>query len=1089
MKNRLGYIFFILLFVQNTGQAQLNGNYIISTSSPDGPNFNTLASAINYVSVVGVNGPVTFLIDQNQTGITNSITIGPISGSSPVNILTIKPNDGKNITIEGAIGGSTGAAKGLIELTNASNIIFEGNNTISDNNLIIYNSYDQYDWAHNGAIWLKDGTNHCTIQNLSLRVKNRTSGTGDYYFAAGIYAGAEINSSPPAYTDPTHTDNINIYNVSFLDTKNPLYVNGDNTTNNWDIKNCTISNVGPLGIQPVFGIVLFNVNNYTISKNTISDIEKTTNNTISACGISIRGTSSNGIISNNTIYNIRNDIENNGSYSAGIIFFPAGGGSGGASIYNNMISEITNAANLDNNDYNYQNKGHGIIIRGSNSSPIANAGTVNIWHNSISINSSSNEGRDACLYVEEYSNSTLDVRNNIFINNSTQGTQYSILIPGTNLPAISRMNYNTHHVGSFSPGYFRSRLGGNESNDKTDPASWHTVTGDLETNASNVLDPDFVSAIDLHLQNIVNPNSGLALGSSLIPQVTIDIDGETRTRPYRGADEAGICFENAIWSGGAWSITPQSDSNLIFNEDYNEETDLSGCNCTVNSPANVTIPANRIMTIQDKLTVNTGASLKFEDNASLLQINNSTNTGNIIYKRITKPMKNFDYTYWSSPVEGQTTFNLSPNTLWDKYHAWENDNWILHTGIMEKGIGYIIRTPKAGVWPAPYPETVVFPYSQPVQFVGIPNNGNIYAETTEKDKFYLIGNPYPSAIDADLFITANSNLKGILYFWTHYTAIAHNGNKYTYTSNDYAVYSFVGGTSTNGNFVDSNNNGIVDPGEIISVNEPLGKIAAGQSFFARGSGTGTITFTNSMRIKGDNSQFFKPAKKTKSTEKSRLWLNLSNTQGAFKQILLGYVKNATNDYDPNYDGANFNGNQFINFYSINQNKKYAIQGRAIPFSENDEIPLGFSTNIAGDFHISIDKVDGVLNTKNVYLEDKKTGTLFDLKNQGYTFSTTVGTFDDRFVLKYLNSKLLNKNLEKENKAITVFVKNSIITVMTSEDTIESIIVYNLEGKKIYSKKNINFTAFDIKTLNNQNQVLLVKIETKNKQHYTKKILF
>lgn len=1088
MKKRLRNIFFMLLIIQNAGYAQLSGNYIISTSSPDGPNFNTLFSAITYVTAVGVNGPVTFLIDENQTGIASSITIGPISGSTATNTLTIKPNDGKNITIEGAIGGSTGSTKGLIELDNASHIILEGNNTVSDNNLTIYNSYNINDWAHSGAIWIKNGTNHCTIQNLTLRTTNRTIGTGDYFFAAGIYAGAEITSTPPAYTDPTHTDNINVHNVSFWDTKNPLYVNGDSTSSDWNITNCTISNLGPIGLQPVFGIVLFNINNYTISKNTIANVEKTTNNTIAACGISIRGTSSNGIISDNTIYNIRNDVENNSSYSAGINIFPAGGGSGGVSIYNNMISEITNAANLDNNDFNYHNKGHGIIIRGSNSSPIANGGNINIWHNSISINTILNGGRDACLYVEEYSNSTLDVRNNIFINNSPNGTQYSILIPGTNLPIISRMNYNTHYVNSFSPGYFRARFGGSESNDSTNPVSWHTATGDPETNAENVLNPNFVSNIDLHLQNIAT-NGDLSLGNSLIPPVNTDIDGDTRTKPYRGADEANICFQNAIWNGTAWSITPQSDSNLIFEGDYSENTDISGCNCTVNSPANVIIPDNKTMTIQDKVTVNAGGTLTFENNASLLQINDIANTGDIIYKRITKPMENFDYTYWSSPVEGQTTFDLSPNTLWDKYHAWQNEDWILHTGVMEKGVGYIIRTPKEGVWPAPYPETVVFPYSQQVQFIGTPNNGNVFAETTETDKYYLVGNPYPSAIDADLFIDANTNLEGVLYFWTHYTPIAPSGNKYVYTSNDYAVYSLVGGTATRGNFVDANNNGIADPGEIVSVNEPLGKIAAGQSFFAKGSGTGIITFSNSMRIKGENSQFFKFAKKTESAEKSRIWLNLTNTEGAFKQILLGYVEHATNDYDPKYDGTSFNGNQFIDFYSINQDKKYAIQGRAVPFNENDEIPLGYSANSAGEFTISIDRVDGILNTKNVYLEDKTTGTLFDLKNRVYTFNTTVGTFDDRFVLKYINQTLGNENPEKENNVVTVSVKNSIITVAAPDETIDTIIIYNLEGKKIFSKKNINLTHFEIKNFSNQNQVLFVKIETKNKQQFTKKILF
>jgi hypothetical protein len=33
-----------------------------------------------------------------------------------------------------------------------------------------------------------------------------------------------------------------------------------------------------------------------------------------------------------------------------------------------------------------------------------------------------------------------------------------------------------------------------------------------------------------------------------------------------------------------------------------------------------------------------------------------------------------------------------------------------------------------------------------------------------------------------------------------------------------------------------------------------------------------------------------------------VWLNLTNTQGAFKQTLIGYVSGATNDYESAYDG-------------------------------------------------------------------------------------------------------------------------------------------------------------------------------------------
>ena len=50
-------------------------------------------------------------------------------------------------------------------------------------------------------------------------------------------------------------------------------------------------------------------------------------------------------------------------------------------------------------------------------------------------------------------------------------------------------------------------------------------------------------------------------------------------------------------------------------------------------------------------------------------------------------------------------------------------------------------------------------------------------------------------------------------------------------------------------------------------------------------------------LQNTNGQFFKIAKtkKTADIEKNRVWLNLTNSEGAFKQLLVGYIAGATND--------------------------------------------------------------------------------------------------------------------------------------------------------------------------------------------------
>jgi hypothetical protein len=39
-------------------------------------------------------------------------------------------------------------------------------------------------------------------------------------------------------------------------------------------------------------------------------------------------------------------------------------------------------------------------------------------------------------------------------------------------------------------------------------------------------------------------------------------------------------------------------------------------------------------------------------------------------------------------------------------------------------------------------------------------------------------------------------------------------------------------------------------------------------------------------------------------------------QGVFKQMLIGYVTGATNDYDRGFDAVSFNGNSFVDFIAL-----------------------------------------------------------------------------------------------------------------------------------------------------------------------------
>jgi hypothetical protein len=413
---------------------------------------------------------------------------------------------------------------------------------------------------------------------------------------------------------------------------------------------------------------------------------------------------------------------------------------------------------------------------------------------------------------------------------------------------------------------------------------------------------------------------------------------------------------------------------------------------------------------------------------------------------------------------------------------------------MDRGIGYIIRAPE-GTNAPPSPLS-----TYPASFIGVPFNGAFTIPGIIQDRSYLLGNPYPSALDADKFLLANSSvLDGTLYFWTHTTNIGigvsnPGSGVYAYSSDDYATYNLTGGVGTGigtGNFIGNSEQ---------TINKPTGKIAAGQAFFTSSqlNPTGTvIVFNNRMRLdaSGDvmnNGQFFKiknDTKKTNTIEKHRVWLNLTNKQGAFKQMLVGYLTGATNEYDSSFDGPSYNGNEFIDFYSISDGAFLAIQGRALPFDENDSVPLGYSSAIEGDFSISIDEVDGLLVGQSIYLEDKLNNTIHNLTKEAYTFETSKGTFDDRFVLRYTDKTLGTGDFDTTNTQVLVSVKNKQIKINSSVESIDKVLIFDILGKQIFSKINVGTTELVIPNLGSSEQVLIVKTLLQNGQTVTTKLIY
>jgi hypothetical protein len=555
------------------------------------------------------------------------------------------------------------------------------------------------------------------------------------------------------------------------------------------------------------------------------------------------------------------------------------------------------------------------------------------------------------------------------------------------------------------------------------------------------------------------------------------------------------------WIGGSWSLgsSPTSLNNkVVFADDYppiaDPNIDIIGCSCLVSGNKNVIIKEGRTLKIKNEVDIQGTGTLTFENNASLVQFNDQAlNTGNIVYKRKTTPINKFDYTYWSSPVKNQTLFAVSPNTLEDKFFSFDAaiNNWQQEnpSNFMEQGKGYIIRGPQD------YSTQTNSTYE--ASFIGVPNNGRIESPIGMTGSYNLIGNPYPSALDAYSFLTENEGLlDGTIYFWTHNTDISQNNpnpgsGTYAYSSDDYASYNLTGGVATQKASASATNSGVVNS------NAPSGKIAAGQSFFTTSIAAGNVVFTNDMRvgvgaITGDNSQFFKLKTRDKTNailEKNRVWLNLINNQGLFKQALIGYITAATDDFDLMFDGESIGGNNYVDFYSVCQGKKLVIQGKSLPFNQTDTIQLGYSANFSGSLAIDIDQVDGELQNQNIFIEDKEQHTIHNLTLKPYEFVTERGVFNDRFVLHYTDKALVITDFEETlGNQVFVSYKNKELSITSFGDPIDKVIIFDTSAKRVQQKTNVDSQELKMLNLISKEQVLFVKVVLKDGKSITKKII-
>ena len=476
-----------------------------------GGNYTSLTAAIADYNNRCLVGPVTFsLIDNTYPSETFPISINAISGQSSVNTTTIKPSAGKTPSISGS------SASCIIRFNGADYVTIDGSNAGgTDRSLSLSNT----NTSANVAV--------VCIQSLGLTL----GATNDVIKNCNIIGG--INSSTnfgihiagtTISTTATGDDNDNntIQNNSITKVLYGIYSNSSSFGQN-DNLNILSNEIGSLATADQvgqYGMVIAQINNSSISKNEIFNIIGTA---LNPTGIRLNAGTTNTLVSFNKIH----DLQYTGT---------SGYGGKGIDLAVSANSNITIA-----NNFIYSLLGDGWSTITSDAIVgirllSASAG-VNVYHNTVNLTGTISRASSADVSSAFYAHSVaalLNVKNNIFINklNNTGGTAkaYAIYtdVGGSGYASLDNNNYF-----ASGPQGVLSRIGATDYLTLTD---WQNAIG--KDGLARNIDPLFVSATDLHLQNNV-ANECLNQGGMAIPAVTMDIDMQNRSlsNPDIGADE------------------------------------------------------------------------------------------------------------------------------------------------------------------------------------------------------------------------------------------------------------------------------------------------------------------------------------------------------------------------------------------------------------------------------------------------------------------------------------------------------------------------------------------------------------------------
>ena len=561
--------------------------------------------------------------------------------------------------------------------------------------------------------------------------------------------------------------------------------------------------------------------------------------------------------------------------------------------------------------------------------------------------------------------------------------------------------------------------------------------------------------------------------------------------------------DGILWGGTSWSNTTglslatNGDDVYIYSGDTAYITENSETkDLTIQSGAVLKINGGFGLSINGNL-INNG-TIVIDHQASIVQVPGSTLSGSgnaIVYRK--GGTSDLSYQIWSSPVSGEHLVDVFHNTnLYDIYafdatiqgwkfdysstsqtnshanspYTFSNSDLISGAdGVFGTGVGYysVGNSSATRKFEGTLNNEVI---STPIVSTSIGNNSNWTG-----DDWNLVGNPFASAINANLFwqenAIDNNRISNAIYYWSDDNS---SGSGYDENA-DFATWNISGGTAATGG----------GPGSI-----PPGFISSCQGFWVKAETTTNIVFDNSMRVKNNNDQFFK---QDNNDQWQRIWLNLTNSKDNFNQTLIAFNDNATNGHDKAYDAQKMEGNLKLSFGSVLDNKVFAIQAYPLLKTDDKVIELSVKTTQPGLHTIAIERFENMAEF-DVILEDKETGKSINLQESVFSiYLSDAKTYRNRFYITFHKKEEDNGGTvgigELDNHELVTYTTENNFWIESNNinNEIQSVVLYTINGKLVEKQEAVNNMKYSVDKSSLSSGIYLLKVALKSGASTTFKI--